>query len=95
MQKWEYLSVQVAGSGTNMLYVSGWDEDNPGQHIWKPANDLGSEGWELVSVATETGVFRLYGFFKRPIPAPAVLFDDETPYQFLKISEVQPVELAK
>jgi hypothetical protein len=43
MAKWEYKTVKVEGTVKSLFKGSGVDLD-------KPFNDLGQQGWELVSV---------------------------------------------
>ena len=52
MQKWQYKKIEFAWSGTNEAKL----------------NDLGSDGWELVTVRQpEGGFMRIEAIFKRPV----------------------------
>lgn len=61
MPRWEYLVVVVNGAGEYMLA----EVDEQGDWQYKPINELGTKGWELVAVdfSDEGGL----GFFKRPL----------------------------
>jgi hypothetical protein len=53
MQHFEYLAVYVNSSGSYQT----------SDGTWRNINELGSQGWELVSVVNESG--ELVAFFKR------------------------------
>lgn len=60
MQKWEYLIVTMGDMGVC---------HDPVTDKWRPINELGAEGWELVNVVADpSGDFYEVGFFKRSIP---------------------------
>ena len=57
IQQWEYQTVVLKAKGM----------DDP--RFNRPLNDLGREGWELVSTAPgNLGVGYICFFFKRPLP---------------------------
>lgn len=64
MQKWEYLFVKRLGTGMRsadtVVYAVNGQKLESGE-IWDVANEMGRQGWELISVEQET-----YSF-KRPI----------------------------
>lgn len=53
MQRFEYLAAYVNAKGEYQTTTG----------TWTPLNQLGNEGWELVSVVQESG--ELVAFFKR------------------------------
>lgn len=74
MQKWEYLFVGAEEAGRNIRprYINDQEVPNwkKGQTLFAYANEMGKQGWELVS-APYTGD-HVYGtkprlIFKRPI----------------------------
>ena len=61
MPRWEYLVVVVNAAGEYMI-----DEvDKQGRWRYKPINELGAEGWELVALAFLPGDQHPIGWFKR------------------------------
>ncbi|MCC7358174.1 MAG: hypothetical protein IT317_01775 [Anaerolineales bacterium] len=77
-QQWEYCSVGAGGRGWVYRCPLGGppqrikrDKAIKGDNDWQAAfrlmDRLGAEGWEMVTVAGETGTFF---FFKRPASAP-------------------------
>lgn len=76
MQRWEYLRVSLwagPGSGPEFADYEDWQTLIRGQHftgwdeIEKAFDDLGSEGWELVTaLPLRHGLWRVNFFFKRP-----------------------------
>jgi len=72
MQKWEYIKIDVEYAGFNIRVVSVFT-NNQKVHtdISLPEfgnypNDLGAEGWEMVSEGWVGGRFE-YFYFKRPV----------------------------
>lgn len=55
MQKWEYTLFVAHGS-------------EPATEI--RINDMGKQGWELVSVLDKNDIKSTFFFFKRPLPSP-------------------------
>lgn len=60
MKKWEYLE-----TGEDYYNFTQWSGDT-GQDMEDFISHLGTEGWELVSVAVQPGGYRVY-YFKRPL----------------------------
>ncbi len=54
MQRFEYLTVYINSSGAYQT----------ADGTWKNMQELGEQGWELVSVVNDSG--DLVAFFKRP-----------------------------
>jgi hypothetical protein len=61
MQKWEYLFIKRLGTGlrshdTVLYSVNGKRLES--EEIWSVANEMGQQGWELISVEQETYSFK-------------------------------------
>jgi hypothetical protein len=74
MQKWEYLKLRVIHNslfgGIDSVFLNGNNKLNKENYkdlnaLYIYVNDLGLQGWELVSTSSEGNVERFY--FKRPI----------------------------
>ena len=67
MQKWEYTTLQLAmNEKENLVWL---DDQTDGRNVATRLNELGTEGWELVSVDTNSlsGVtIRTVFYLKRP-----------------------------
>jgi hypothetical protein len=67
MQKWEYTTLQLAmNDKENLVWL---DDQADGRNVATRLNELGAEGWELVSVDTNSlsGVtIRTVFYLKRP-----------------------------
>ena len=64
--KWEYLVLTVTGDGKYEREIHGQRELVGTGSEQRPLNELGEEGWDLVTVVGQcapTGI----GFFKRPV----------------------------
>lgn len=68
MQKWEYRTLQLAmNDKENLVWL---DDQQDGRNVATRLNELGTEGWELVSVDTNSlsGVtIRTVFYLKRPV----------------------------
>jgi hypothetical protein len=52
MQKWEYTTLQLAmNDKENLVWL---DDQTDGRNVATRLNELGAEGWELVSVDTNS-----------------------------------------
>lgn len=63
MQKWEYLF--MCQSSTHLM-INGKATNHDRSNVWGAANELGSEGWELIS-GTQDDVGRWILCFKRRV----------------------------
>ena len=67
MQKWEYMTLQLAmNEKENLVWLDAQEDD---RNVSSRLNELGSEGWELVNVDTNSfsGVtVRTVFYLKRP-----------------------------
>ena len=57
MQKWEYLILNT--DGTRVTHVQNRALPHPLPFVWDLLNQLGDEGWELVSANPEKGLLYL------------------------------------
>lgn len=55
--KWEYRLAQLSIHQDALFYVM-WPEKPKGKPQEYPLNDLGAQGWELVSVQGSAGYFK-------------------------------------
>jgi len=72
MQKWEYLTVQLANFGGGNFQVAPRLVNEQELKDWKKlsigglVNQLGNDGWEMTGTVSVGGTFEHYLFFKRP-----------------------------
>ncbi|MEO0108609.1 MAG: DUF4177 domain-containing protein [candidate division WOR-3 bacterium] len=79
MQKWEYKTVSFGVNLSAILKIARWELETGGKLIRGEAetvqflNQLGAEGWELVTTNNGTdhngNITKLIMFFKRPVPS--------------------------
>ena len=52
MQQWEYLIVIAVGAVYNVAMVNGEITKKPQPTVWDYLNQMGKEGWEVVTTAS-------------------------------------------
>lgn len=60
MHKWEYLSFRLKGDSFQVTSPEGIISIAPRVEVLAFLNTLGSEGWELASIASEEGSMHVY-----------------------------------
>jgi len=72
MQRWEYAQVhfQTGAPTFRITYSHRADRtDSPADRFWATIQELGDQGWELVSVSAAGDPNILRHWFKRPVEA--------------------------